>query len=129
MKMRRFATALESDIVLERSDQAPGFVSSMMVRSDGLCSNMCKVDHSSPRDLTDLKKLVRSALMRLHHSLRATVDKQCLPVAANSVLSILDSAVKLLTHPLAERLSDVHMQMNWWCTVSEYEDAKFSFLR
>ena len=39
MKTRRFATALESDIVSERRDQAPGFVSRMMVRSEGLCSD------------------------------------------------------------------------------------------
>ena len=44
MKTRRFATALESDILSARSAQAPGFVSRMMVRSDGLCSDL--VSHS-----------------------------------------------------------------------------------
>jgi hypothetical protein len=40
MKMSRFATALESETVSERSAHAPGFVSRMMVRSDGLCSDL-----------------------------------------------------------------------------------------
>jgi hypothetical protein len=50
MKMRRFATALESDTVSERSAQAPGFVSRMMVRSDGLCSVLVR---SGTRFLND----------------------------------------------------------------------------
>ena len=40
MNTRRFATAEDKDNVGERSDHAAGFVSSMTVSKDGVCSAM-----------------------------------------------------------------------------------------
>lgn len=39
MKTRRLATAFDNDIVPDSRDHAAGFVSKMMVRRDGFCSD------------------------------------------------------------------------------------------
>ena len=38
MKTKRFATAFDSEMVPDKSDQAAGFVSKMMVSKEGFCS-------------------------------------------------------------------------------------------
>lgn len=49
MKTRRSATALESDVVSESNDQAPGLVSSTIVRREGLCSDPCQISDGISR--------------------------------------------------------------------------------
>jgi hypothetical protein len=77
MKTRRFATALESGIVSVRSAQAPGFVSSMMVSSDGLCSGGGQFHCPGSEEMAYLERRVRSVLKRPRRSWWRPIQERC----------------------------------------------------